>query len=254
MSAHTLIEVIDKPSTCTERGVKHQECTICGYKSNAVEIDKLGHTLIDVPAKAASCQEDGNIAHRKCSRCGMLFDLTGNPIAEQDVIIPADPTMHVLKEIAAKTSTCTEHGNIVYYECSVCRAKFADKAMQDPLTDEDIELPLLPHSIDIKKWNADENYHWHECSVCGSRTDIKQHEFGPWIIQSTPTDKKDGLQTRTCSVCGYEQKQVKGKYDNEHPSTGDDSNIPLYLALIGASSVSAAAIALCYKKKVSRTR
>ncbi|MGO5358594.1 hypothetical protein ACTQYZ_04785 [Anaerofustis sp. LCP19S3_F7] len=37
-AAHTYKWVIDKEATTTEKGSKHQECTVCGYKLAAVEI------------------------------------------------------------------------------------------------------------------------------------------------------------------------------------------------------------------------
>lgn len=37
-AAHTFKWVIDKEATATEKGAKHEECTVCGYKKAAVEI------------------------------------------------------------------------------------------------------------------------------------------------------------------------------------------------------------------------
>ena len=41
-AAHTFKWVIDKEATATERGSKHEECTVCGYKKAAVEIPATG--------------------------------------------------------------------------------------------------------------------------------------------------------------------------------------------------------------------
>ena len=38
---------IDKEATVTEAGAKHEECKVCGYKKNAVAIDKLAPSIID---------------------------------------------------------------------------------------------------------------------------------------------------------------------------------------------------------------
>lgn len=41
-AAHTFKWVTDKEATATEKGSKHEECTVCGYKKAAVEIPANG--------------------------------------------------------------------------------------------------------------------------------------------------------------------------------------------------------------------
>ena len=41
-AAHSFQWVIDKEATATEKGSKHEECTVCGYKKAAVEIPATG--------------------------------------------------------------------------------------------------------------------------------------------------------------------------------------------------------------------
>ena len=41
-AAHTFEWVIDKEATATEKGSKHEECTVCGYEKAAVEIPATG--------------------------------------------------------------------------------------------------------------------------------------------------------------------------------------------------------------------
>lgn len=43
-AAHTLNWVIDKEATATEKGSKHQECSVCGYKGAVVEIPATDNT------------------------------------------------------------------------------------------------------------------------------------------------------------------------------------------------------------------
>lgn len=38
ITAHTFKQIIDKEATATEKGSKHEECTVCGYKKAAVDI------------------------------------------------------------------------------------------------------------------------------------------------------------------------------------------------------------------------
>ena len=37
--------VIDKEANATQKGAKHEECTVCGYKRAAVEIPATGTTI-----------------------------------------------------------------------------------------------------------------------------------------------------------------------------------------------------------------
>ena len=41
-AAHTFKWVVDKEATATEKGTKHEECTICGNRKAAVEIPAIG--------------------------------------------------------------------------------------------------------------------------------------------------------------------------------------------------------------------
>ena len=41
-AAHTFKWVTDKEATATEKGSKHEECTVCGYKKAAVDIPATG--------------------------------------------------------------------------------------------------------------------------------------------------------------------------------------------------------------------
>lgn len=44
LTAHSFKWVTDKEATATEKGSKHEECTVCGYKKTAVEIPATGST------------------------------------------------------------------------------------------------------------------------------------------------------------------------------------------------------------------
>lgn len=42
ITAHTFKQIIDKEATTAEKGSKHEECTVCGYKKTAVDIPAIG--------------------------------------------------------------------------------------------------------------------------------------------------------------------------------------------------------------------
>ena len=42
ITAHNFKWIVDKEATATEKGSKHEECTVCGYKKTAVDIPATG--------------------------------------------------------------------------------------------------------------------------------------------------------------------------------------------------------------------
>ena len=110
-------------ATCTEDGEKVQKCTRENCTHSVTEtLTKLGHNLVDVDAKGATCTEDGYTAHKDCSRC----DYT-----EGKTTIPAS---HDLVDVEAKEATCTEDGYTAHKDCSRC-----------DYTEEKETLPALGH-------------------------------------------------------------------------------------------------------------
>ena len=65
--------VIDKDSTCTEKGSKSLVCSICG-DTVTEEIDLKPHTLTKVAAKDATGSAEGNKEYYTCSICGKWFE------------------------------------------------------------------------------------------------------------------------------------------------------------------------------------
>lgn len=125
--------------TGTTNGCKHEHTT--GWDG----------TMVEHPAVAATCTSEGNIKYYTCNNCNGFFVEDGGRIDqtppkkvnENDVKTPK--TDHKLTPIAAKPATCTEAGNIGYYECSVCEGKFKDEKGENPVND--VVIPALGHSV-----------------------------------------------------------------------------------------------------------
>ena len=66
---HSYEAVVTAP-TCTEGGYTTYTCSVCGDSYTADETAPLGHTEEVVPAKEATCTEDGLTEGTKCSVCG----------------------------------------------------------------------------------------------------------------------------------------------------------------------------------------
>lgn len=59
------------------------------------------------------------------------------------------------------------------------------------------------HQFDESSWQADENTHFHVCTECGSKEGFGEpHDF-TWTVTQKATRKQEGIQTGTCSICGF---------------------------------------------------
>lgn len=72
ITAHTFKQIIDKEATATEKGSKHEECTICGYKKAAVDIP--------VTDFGKSSDDEANKATNTVSSESSSADQTNKPI------------------------------------------------------------------------------------------------------------------------------------------------------------------------------
>ena len=102
ITAHNFKWIIDKEATATEKGSKHEECTVCGYKKTAVDIPKID-------------------SHNHNYGTEWKYDST-NHWHECEDGNKADITAHNFKWIVDKEATATEKGS-KHEECTVCGYK-----------------------------------------------------------------------------------------------------------------------------------
>ena len=125
-AAHTFEWVTDKAATEEATGLKHEECTVCGYKQNEnTEIPVLSHThsMVKTEAASATCTEDGNTEYYTCSKCGKLYsdEAGNNEITKAETVDKA--AGHKYSDWkTVKDATCTEAGTKTR-ECEVCGAE-----------------------------------------------------------------------------------------------------------------------------------
>lgn len=106
----------------------------CSHK-NTDGSDALGEVTETVEP---TCTEHGYTAH-KCSLCNSIVK-----VYKDDVLKPHKLTHHALKN-----ATCTEAGNIEYWQCSVCNKLFSDEATTKEITDAaSLVIPAKGHTFD----------------------------------------------------------------------------------------------------------
>ena len=97
--------------------------------------DALGEVIETVEP---TCTEHGYTTH-KCSICHSTVKVYKN-----DTLKPHTLTHHALKD-----ATCTEAGNIEYWQCSVCNKLFSDEATTKEITDAaSLVIPAKGHTFD----------------------------------------------------------------------------------------------------------
>ena len=104
---------------------------------------------------------------------------------------PHECTLTLVAE--RKEPTCTEAGNIAYWQCTdpECGKYYSDAEGKNEITLEDTVIGAKNHSASAA-WSYDETGHWHVClNGCGEKLDSGSHD----------TNGASGA----CSVCGYIQ-------------------------------------------------
>ena len=97
--------------------------------------DALGEVIENVEP---TCTEYGYTTH-KCSLCNSIVK-----VYKDDGLKPHKLTHHELK-----AATCTEAGNIEYWQCSVCNKLFSDEAATKEITDAtSLVIPAKGHTFD----------------------------------------------------------------------------------------------------------
>ncbi|MGM9630902.1 MAG: hypothetical protein ACI3YR_09440, partial [Butyricicoccus sp.] len=157
-------------ATCTEKAV----CKVC----NEAYGSTLAHSYVE--------KYDANQHWKACSVCGAIdpaHPKTDHTFGEWEIVKDSTCTAtgtkqrsctgcayveqatiemkaHTLVYHAAQAATCEAAGNIEYWACSVCGAKFSDAAGTKTTTDDEIVIPALDH-----KWGTP-SYTWNGYASC----------------------------------------------------------------------------------------
>ena len=194
ITAHNFKWIVDRKATTTEKGSKHEECTVCGYKKTAVDIPKID-------------------SHNHDYGTEWKYDST-NHWHECEDGEKADITTHNFKWIVDKEATTTEKGS-KHEECTVCGYK--KTAVDIPKIDS--------HNHNYgTEWKYDSTNHWHECE-CGNKADITAHNF-KWIVDKEATTAEKGSKHEECTVCGYKKTAVDIPAIGFGSSSDDEANKP----------------------------
>ena len=125
--------IVDDEPTCTQDGIKHTECTVCGAEINVDLIAPLGHTegewIIDAEP---TCTVTG-LKHTECTVCGEDVSLKEIP-----VVAHSESEWKILVD-----ATCTEAG-LRYKDCTVCGADVAEEDIAPKGHTEVVDAAVAP--------------------------------------------------------------------------------------------------------------
>lgn len=166
VAEHSFAWIIDREPTEDQTGLKHEECTVCGFSRNeGTVIDKLDHELTFHPAVEATCTREGNVAYYSCANCGRNFADADATQVLNDVVTPVDPDNHAgkteLKNVVE--ATCTQDGYSGDTYCADC----------GELLQTGTVIPATGHSLERvdrvePTHTADGHIEYWQCAACGA--------------------------------------------------------------------------------------
>ena len=200
-------------ATCTTPATKTYTCEDCNEDVIVITGDATGHNLTPVAAQLPTCDEEGNIAYFCCENCDACFtdEAATVEIPKASTVLAANG--HATKEVAVKTATCTEDGNIACWQCETCNKYFSEKAATTELAAADVVTVAPGHNYQVVAGTAatcttDGLTDGETCTACGdvktAQTVITSEGHKLVTLPAVePDGKNPGLtEGKQCSVCG----------------------------------------------------
>ena len=189
---HYYKDIVISP-TCEKEGYTLHQCEDCSYSYIDAEKKALGHNIIEVEEVFPTCNNEGNSAGTKCSRCNDKNDYTIYPALGHNMIIDS-----------RVEPTCTETGLTEGSHCSRC----------DHVIVQEV-IAALGHNytaVVTKPTCESDGYTTHTCDRCDdeyvdSYVDALGHDM---IIDERvePTCTETGLTEGShCSRCNFKIEQ-----------------------------------------------
>lgn len=186
-----------KAATCKEAGKIKITCD-GAHKAGCTEyievetpVNANAHNYVTTK-DGATCKTEGYVLS-KCSICGNEIKTT----------LPT--TAHAWnKGVVTKPATCTETG-VKTFTCSICGDTYTEVIAQ-----KQHKFELINTVAPTCKNGGKSGYKVYKCSTCTATyneitDDAISHNWSAWTVTQKPTDKLNGIEERTCSVCGEKQ-------------------------------------------------
>ncbi len=219
-----------REATEQQEGLRERSCTVCGFKQEE-SIAKLPHE--HTFSSDWSKDEQNHWHAATCEHSNEVADKAAHTYGDWKVVREATEQQEGLRERS----------------CTVCGFK------------QEESIAKLPHEHTFSPdWSKDEQNHWHAatCEHSDVVADKAAHTYGDWNVVREATEQQEGLQERSCTVCGATQQVTIEKLptqtpqnDPQQPSapqTGDNSRVALWAA-VAVVTVAAFVVMIVYRKR-----
>ena len=192
-------------ATCGDPGLARYTCTKC-TQTHTEPIPATGnHTWVAGTETPATCAATGTQPY-ECSVCH----------ATKSDVLPIDATNHTnLQGTARKEATCQASGNIEYWYCSGCGNYYDNAAGTSQIEQLDTVIAKLEHSYTGAIQNNNNGTHSFKCvNGCNQYGGTVACTYGDPVINPVATCQTHGIQTETCTACGYKKETDLGLGDH----------------------------------------
>lgn len=193
---------VKKEATCTEAGIKHKVCLICGTELQTMiyELNPKGHTWTAWQTTKEPTYDTAGEEARTCTRCG-LKETHRLPTIAKDHTHKFNGKQSVIKK-----ASCTEDGLSRVY-CSHKGCNEYKEITTDALGHAFSEFTTVQEADCINT-----GVRICECTRCGATqsetTPPLGHKYGEWVTTRESSDTESGLRQRTCEICGDVQVET----------------------------------------------
>lgn len=192
--------------------LKTEGLTIIGASANNVQWSSSNNDIVSV--------SNGKVTVKKCGSAVITAKMP-----DGSSLTKTFSSQHSYKTTTT-AATCKSEGKITE-TCTVCGDT---KTKTIPKTNKHSYKTASTTAATCKEGGKTVE----KCTVCGdtkttTTPKTNKHSFGKWVTAKAPTASSDGLEKRTCSVCGTEETRTL-KYEgsntssNANNSSGDSSS------------------------------
>ena len=171
-----------------------------------IEEHIFGEWIAEVPA---TCTANGVKGHYVCSICSKNFDADKNEIVDLVISTRGHTPGEAVEENRIDPTNCTTAGSyesVIY--CTVCGNELSRENVKIAAGHTYGEWTILKEVT----CTGENGERVHTCLICGISQretiySLGYHQYGEWVTVKEATCK-EGLQKRTCSVCGAVEEEI----------------------------------------------
>ena len=173
---------------------------------NAEDTKEVEAVVTSEVTKPATEEEDGLKTYTATVESVDFATVGTAPFTDTKTeVIPRLTHVHTCVLVEAKAATCTEAGNIEYYECSGCHKFFEDEEATKEIEDKNsVVIKATGHDWGVWVFDPETRTHTHTCANDPTHTETFDCTFEKHDSPDPDTD------LYVCTVCGgqYEQANV----------------------------------------------